>query len=89
MAREIWSAVSLISGPHCSFMRSAGVESESAATSEPPSSRTPAATQRTPISASSASTAQPWRWMRSRSRSSSVRLVIVFLVCGASPVRLA
>src|SRR3979409_260745 len=31
MAREIWSAVSLISGPHCSFMRPAGVESESEA----------------------------------------------------------
>ena len=33
MVREMRSAVSLTSGPHCTFMRSAGVESESAATS--------------------------------------------------------
>ena len=56
-------------------MRSAGEEIESAATSVPASSRTAAATQRTPSSASSASVAQPWRWMRSSSRSSSGRLV--------------
>ena len=70
-------------------MRSAGEESESAATRWPASSRTAAATQRTPISASSLSVAQPWRWMRSSSRSSCGALVSVFLVCAASPVRLA
>ena len=57
MACEMRSAVSFTSGPHCGFMRSAGVDSDSAAMSRPASSRTPAATQRTPISASSLSVA--------------------------------
>ena len=89
MARETRSAASFTSGPHCGFMRSAGVESDSAAMRWPESSRTAAATHRTPISASSLSVAQPWRWIRSSSRSSTGRLESVFLVCGASPVRLA
>jgi hypothetical protein len=37
----------------------------------------PAATQRTPISASSLSVAQPWRWMRSSSRSSAGALGVI------------
>src|SRR3954469_25544191 len=86
---EMRSAVSLTSGPHCSFIRSAGEESDRAATSVPLSSRIPAATQRTPISASSLSVAQPWRWIFSRSRSRTCTLESVFLVCGERPVRFA
>src|SRR6185295_1167504 len=89
ISREMRSAVSLTSGPHCSFMRSAGEDRDRAATRLPPSSRMPAATQRTPISASSLSVAQPWRWIFSRSRSRSCTLESVFLVCGARPVRFA
>ena len=62
------SAASFTSAPQLGFIRSAGVEIDNAAICWPLSSRTAAATQRTPISYSSLSLAQPWRWLRSSSR---------------------
>ena len=88
-AREISSAVSRTSGAQSGLKRSDGVDSDRPAISSPPSSRIPAAMQRTPDSTSSRSKATPWRRTRSSSFSSAGSAVIEAGVEAGRPVRRA